>query len=84
MMEFIPLQIREHREKVRVMPIFWISCALAMSRTPFAVMSHNQLQMAKNDSCVMNIIGNTDHGHVEVKMHMNNKHLYLINNTKLM
>ena len=38
-----------------MMVIFWILCALATSRMSFAMMSHKQLQPAKNDSCVMNI-----------------------------
>ena len=45
-MGFIPLFV--HCELVRVMAIFWLLCTLAASRTPFAMMHHNRLQLAEN------------------------------------
>ena len=47
-MGFIPLRVREHRELVRVIANFWLLCALAMSRTPFAMMYYSCLQLAVN------------------------------------
>ena len=41
----IPLWVREHCKLVRVMVVFWLSCALATSRTSFAMTSHNWLQL---------------------------------------
>ena len=45
---FIPLCVREHHKLVRVMANFWLSCALAASRTPFAMTYYNWLQPAEN------------------------------------
>ena len=42
--EFIPLCVRGHRELVTAMANFWLSCALAVSRTPFAMTYYNWLK----------------------------------------
>ena len=47
-MDFILLCVIEHGELVRVMANFWLSCALAASRTPFAMTYYNRLQPAEN------------------------------------
>ena len=51
--EFIPLCVGEHRKLVRAMANFWLSCTLAVSRTPFAMAYYNRLQLAalKTGAC---------------------------------